>query len=131
MFELRRGFPPSCNSLSPSLGRSSPGRVGGLSGSSLGRAGGQEGRGGEASREVRLSFGFASESESVFVKTHFLFGFASESESVFVKNVKTNTETAIWCPGEGRRGLVEGSPWEGRRGRREEGTEVPFSPLFL
>ena len=35
--------------------------------------------------------------------------------------------TNISKSGEGRRGqLVEGSPWEGRRGRREEATEVPF-----
>ena len=32
---------------------------------------------------------------------------------------------------QGRRGLVEGSPWEGRRARREEGTEVPFDTLLL
>ena len=33
--------------------------------------------------------------------------------------------------GEGRRGLVEGSPWEGRRGRREEVAEVQLETLSL
>ena len=33
--------------------------------------------------------------------------------------------------GEGRRGLVEGSPWEGRRGRREEVAEVQLETLSI